>query len=42
VAVGDKPAAAAAMDRLGASWKRADPRVRDGILPLRRLVLRLP
>jgi tetratricopeptide (TPR) repeat protein len=41
-AVGDKPAAAAAMDRLGLSWKRADPRVRDGILPLRRLVLRLP
>ena len=42
IAVGDKPAAAAAMDRLGLNWRRADPRVRDAVLPLRHLVDRMP
>jgi tetratricopeptide (TPR) repeat protein len=42
VAVGDKPAATRAMDRLQANWRRADPRVRDAVEPLSRLVLRMP
>ena len=42
MAVGDKPAAQAAMDRLTANWHRADPKVRDAVIPLGRLVLRMP
>src|SRR5438034_367659 len=42
IAGGDKPAAAAAMDRLGLNWRRADPKVRDAVLPLRHLVDRMP
>ena len=42
MAVGDKPAAEGAMTRLTANWRRADPKVRDAVLPLGRLVLRMP
>jgi tetratricopeptide (TPR) repeat protein len=42
IAVADKPAAAAAMDRLTANWRRSDPRVRDAVLPLRHVVERMP
>ncbi|HTL04628.1 MAG TPA: hypothetical protein VL241_02700 [Gemmatimonadales bacterium] len=42
VAMGDKAEAKRALDRLVANWHGADPRVLDAILPLRRLVGRMP
>lgn len=42
VAVGDKATARRALDQVLANWKQADPRVRNELTPLRRLVDRLP
>ena len=42
VATGDKATARRAIDQLLGNWHAADPRVRDAIAPLRRLVDRMP
>jgi len=42
VATGDKAEAQRNLDHLIANWHSADPRVRDAVLPLRRLVNRMP
>ena len=36
------PAARHALDQLMANWHAADPRIRDAVAPLRRLVDRMP
>ncbi len=42
VAAGDKATAQRAVDQLSVNWRLADPRVRDLIPPLRKLVERMP
>ncbi len=42
VATGDKAEAQRVLDRLVANWRSADPKVRDAVVPLRRLVNRMP
>ena len=42
VAAGDKATAQHAIDQLLSNWHAADPKVRDSIAPLRRLVERMP
>ncbi len=42
VAAGDKATAQRAVDQLSVNWRLADPRIRDQIPPLRRLVKRMP
>ncbi|HEX7024670.1 MAG TPA: hypothetical protein VF187_07620 [Gemmatimonadales bacterium] len=42
IAAGDKPTAVSALDQLDRNWRAADPRVRDDLIPLRRLIARMP
>jgi hypothetical protein len=42
IATGDRATAEAALDSLDANWRQADPRVRDGLVPIRRIVSRMP
>ncbi len=42
IAAGDRPAATAALEQLERNWHAADPRIRDDLIPLRRLIARMP